>query len=391
MTAMTAMDMTHWFDGIVDRPLETLAWVVGLGACAYGVGALLHVTSRRARTLRHTIVAICIASLAIAAITTMALARLMVLDGEAARTVAGVLVVTAVLTVLLVTTASQSLTRDAERLETTVRDVASGRRDVRSAVDRADELGLISRAVDELTEQLDELEQQRARYETERQQMLTSVGHDLRTPLSALRAATEALADGVAADPDRYVRSMQRDVAALSALVEDLFLLARIEGGRVDLHREVVDLAEIVDEAAEALAPVAAARHIEMTLEAAGRTQVEAHPASIGRVVRNLVDNAIRHAPDGSGIHLRVDGGPRPTVHVIDEGPGFPPEFGDHAFDTFARAEPSRNRSTGGSGLGLTIARGLVEGHGGRIWIEPPPPGRTGAHVAIDLPAAAII
>ncbi|CAN5726140.1 hypothetical protein BH24ACT5_BH24ACT5_23670 [soil metagenome] len=379
-----------WLDQLRAQPGESLAWFVVLAACAYGVGVLLHVTTRRSRTLRHTIVAITIASLAIAAAATLALARLMVLDTDAIRTVAPVLVVTVLFAVILVSAASRGLTRDAERLEATVRDVAAGRRDVRSAVDRADELGLISQAVDELTEQLDELEQQRASYEAERQQMLTSVGHDLRTPLSALRAATEALADGVAADPDRYVRSMQRDVAALSALVEDLFLLARIEGGRVDLHREVIDLAEIVDEAAEALAPVAAARHIEVTLEAAGRTQVVAHPASIGRVVRNLVDNAIRHAPDGSGIHLRVDGGPRPTVHVIDEGPGFPQELGDRAFDTFARAEPSRNRSTGGSGLGLTIARGLVEGHGGRIWIEPPAPGRTGAHVAIDLPAAAI-
>ena len=85
--------------------------------------------------------------------------------------------------------------------------------------------------------------------------MLSSVGHDLRTPLAALRAAVEALADGVAPDPARYLRSMQRDVEALTALVDDLFLLARIEAGRLELHPVAVDLTEVADEAVEALAP----------------------------------------------------------------------------------------------------------------------------------------
>jgi signal transduction histidine kinase len=111
---------------------------------------------------------------------------------------------------------------------------------------------------------------------------------------------------------------------------------------------------------------------------------VSGNPSALGRVIRNLLDNAIRHAPPGSEIRVVVRGEEGALVRVVDEGPGFPAEFADHAFDRFARADPSRNRSTGGAGLGLAIARGLIEAHGGRIWIEQPPGGR----VAFELPAA---
>ena len=127
--------------------------------------------------------------------------------------------------------------------------------------------------------------------------MLSSVGHDLRTPLSALQAALEALIDGVAPDPDRYLRSMQKDVTALSALVEDLFLLSRIEAGRLELSRTPVDLTELADEAIEALAPAAERHGVRMRLVAAGSVPVIGNAVAVGRVIRNLLDNAVRHSP----------------------------------------------------------------------------------------------
>jgi signal transduction histidine kinase len=239
-----------------------------------------------------------------------------------------------------------------------------------------------------LTERLDTLERERASIDEQRRAMFSSIGHDLRTPLAALRAATEALADGVAPEPDRYVRAMQRDVEALTALVDDLFLLARIEGGNLELRREPIDLTELVDEAVEALAPNAASRQVSIELDADGRTAVVGNSTAIGRVVRNLLDNAIHHAPAGSTVRVSVSPGSGPangpSVRVVDDGPGFSSEFSPHAFEHFTRADPSRNRATGGAGLGLAIARGLVEAHGGRIWIDGPPGGR----VAFELPAA---
>src|SRR5918995_3639152 len=115
-------------------------------------------------------------------------------------------------------------------------------------------------------------------------------------------AAVEALADGVAPDPDRYLRSMQRDVEALGALIDDLFLLARIESGNLALDRVALDLAELVDEAVEALAPAAAARGIAIEWGTPPRVRVAGNPTALGRVVRNLLDNAIQHAPGGSTV-----------------------------------------------------------------------------------------
>ena len=107
----------------------------------------------------------------------------------------------------------------------------------------------------------------------------------------------EALADGIAPDPDRYLRSIRRDVEALSALVDDFFLLARIEAGRFDLYPVAVDLTEIADEAVEALAPVAAANGVALILARGTRVRVQGNATALGRVIADLVDNAVRQRP----------------------------------------------------------------------------------------------
>jgi signal transduction histidine kinase len=288
---------------------------------------------------------------------------------------------------VLALVASVPLGRDAERLEATVRRIELGDRAARTGVDRADELGHVARALDQLTERLDALERERAAIEDERRRMFASVGHDLRTPLSALQAAVEALADGLAPEPDRYLRAMSHDVAALGALIDDVFLLATIESGRLELDREPLDLSELADETVEALGPAAAAQRVRLALRSPGGVRIDGNATAIGRVLRNLVDNAIRHAPPDTAVDVLVDSEPAPTVTVVDRGPGFPTEFAGHAFVPFARADVSRTRATGGAGLGLVIARGLVEAHGGRIWIDHVEPS-AGGRVVFELPAA---
>ena len=171
---------------------------------------------------------------------------------------------------------------------------------------RTDELGHVALAVDRLNTRLGELERERAELEEERTVLLSNISHDLRTPLAALRAAVEALADGVVDDVPRFYRSMERDVEALGALVDDLFLLVRMEDGRLDLDERSLDLAEVADEALEVLAPTAAARRVELELDTAGRVGATGDARALGRVVRNLVDNAIRHAPPGSTVRVEV-------------------------------------------------------------------------------------
>ena len=333
---------TSWTDAVRDQPAKATVSLVALAACSVAAGFALRALTRRTRSLRHLVLAILLASLAVGAVAAYLLAQLMILDDGDARTILGLLMVTAVFASVLALIATGPLGTDAARLEATVRRLESGDRTTRTGVARADELGQVARALDELIERLDQLERERAGVEEERRMMLTSVGHDLRSPLAALQAAIEALADGVAPDPPRYLRSMAHDVAALSSLVDDLFLLARIEAGRLELSREPIDLTELVDDAVESLRPTAAGRGIDVRLVADGPVRAMVNPAAIGRVVRNLLDNAIHHAPPGSTVEVEVCDDGHPVVRVIDTGSGFPDDFAATAFDRFTarRAEP---------------------------------------------------
>jgi signal transduction histidine kinase len=372
-----------WSDTVRDRPGASAVAAAALVATAAGAGVVMRAVTARTRALVHLVVAITLVSLAIGAVAALVLSRLMVFDDVQTRAALGVLVVTAVVAIIFVAVATVPLGRDAQRLEASVRRIEHGDRTVRTGVRRADELGHVARALDDLTERLDGLEREQAAIEQERRLMFTSIGHDLRTPLSALRAAVEALADGIAPDPDRYLRSMVQDVEALGELIDDVFLLASIEAGRLDLEREPVDLAELADGAIEALAPAAARRDVSLRLTAPGSVRVQGNARAIGRVLRNLLDNAIRHAPAGSSVSVELTSDPAPVLRVVDEGPGFSPGF--DPFAPFSRADPSRTRSTGGSGLGLVIARGLIEAHGGTVAVERADPAKPGARVQVSF------
>jgi signal transduction histidine kinase len=369
--------------------LAASRWGIAFGAVALSIGTaalavVLRIGVRRSRSLRRHVLAVLFAAHAIGAAAAVTAARLMVLDEGELGPVLGISALTALFSVGLVVVATAPLVRDVRRLEATVRRLETGDRTVRTGLDRLDELGHVAQALDELTARLDQLERERAANEDARRSLLTNIGHDLRTPLAALRAALEALTDGVAPDPARYLRSMQRDVDALAGMIDDLFLLARLEAGRLDLHPTTVDVAELADDAVEALGPTAAARGVRLVLDTAGAVPVRANAAAVSRVIRNLLDNAVRFAPAGSEVRISIERHPVPTVRVVDGGPGFPPGFAVHAFERFSRPDDHRSRADGGTGLGLAIARGLVDAHGGRIWIEDPPGGR----VAFQLPAA---
>ncbi len=279
---------------------------------------------------------------------------------------------------------ARPLIADLEKVSEAAGRVASGDLSMRTGINRRDELGSTAAAVDEMIKRLAKAERERAADAEERRRLFEAVGHDLRTPLASLQAAVEALQDGVATDQDRYLRAMARDVGHLRQLIDDLSYLARIESGRFEFHSEVVDLAELADEALEALAPVAAARSVHLRVNGPGALPIESDANALGRVFRNLLDNAIRHTPPGSAVSValaKTDG--KVSVQVIDEGPGFPAELRSTAFDRFVTGDGSRNRELGGAGLGLAIARGIVEGHGGSISIEEGPGGR----VTFELPA----
>ena len=196
------------------------------------------------------------------------------------------------------------------------------------------------------------------------------------------RLRWEALEDGIAPDPARYLRSMRQDVSALAALVDDLFVLARLEAGDVELDLVGVDLAELADEAVEVLEPSAHKRDVGLRVASNGRVPVVGSPEALSRVIRNLVDNAVRTCSRrirccGRG-RKRVGGGRSSCSTTVR---AFRLDFVEKAFLLFERADPARARNTGGAGLGLAIARGFVHAHGGEIWAERGPGGRVGFRI----------
>jgi signal transduction histidine kinase len=272
---------------------------------------------------------------------------------------------------------ARPVARDAKRICSAAMKVADGDLSARTGVQRNDELGEAAEMFDVMVERLHTVER-------ERSLMLSSISHDLRTPLAALRAAVEAIRDGVAPDPDLYLAGMERQVKALSSLVDDLQLHTRLISGTLELRLTALDLTELADEAMETLRPLAEQRTVKLLLEADERVTIDADGSQLSRVVRNLLDNAIRHAPDNSVVLVqvhKVDG--IATLSVIDEGAGFPEEFRERAFEPFTRADEARDTRTGTAGLGLSIAKGIVNAHSGTVGLGKGPGGR----VSIELPA----
>ena len=337
--------------------------------------------SRRAAALRTSIGVLAAAIVLVVGLGVALSGRLMFFSSHDLELLWVVLGFALALGLVLAITVPGSMTRDLEEMASAARRVGSGEWGIRADVDRNDEIGAAAAAFDEMLAQLEKAEEQRDRDEQTRRNLLAAIGHDLRTPLSALQAAVEALEDGIAPDPARYLRSMRQDVSALAALVDDLFVLARLEAGDVELDLVGVDLAELADEAVEVLEPSAHKRDVGLRVASNGRVPVVGSPEALSRVIRNLVDNAVRHAPAGSDVVVEVGNGRGGTVIVLDDGPGFPPDFVEKAFLLFERADPARARNTGGAGLGLAIARGFVHAHGGEIWAERGPGGRVGFRI----------
>jgi signal transduction histidine kinase len=215
-----------------------------------------------------------------------------------------------------------------------------------------------------------------------RRQLVAWASHDLKTPLASMQAMVEALADGIG-EPDEYLPALHQQVRALSAIVDDLFELARIDAGALTLDLEDTDLHELISSSLRGIEPEARARRIRLETKIDPELrQVRGAPEKIERVLSNLLANALRHTPESGSITIAATPqGAQTLVAVEDTGPGISPDDTSLVFDRFWRAD--RARSTAGSGLGLAIAKGLIDAQGGTIWAEKRSSG--GARIAFTL------
>jgi len=269
--------------------------------------------------------------------------------------------------------------------------LAAGDATARVPVAGRDEVARLGQSFNAMADRLQAAADRQREVETLRRNLVAWTSHDLRTPLTAIRVRVEALHDGLVTEPDevqRYVAAMRADVMALNALLDDLFELAQLDAGGPPPERSPQAPADLVAGCLRRFLPVAEGRGVALTGDVApGAAVVAAQPGKIERVLGNLVDNALRHTPPGGQVAV----GARTTAGGIvftveDSGPGFSPAELAQGFEQFYRGEAARSRALGGAGLGLAIARGLVEAHGGRIWAENRAEG--GARVIFVLPTA---
>ena len=267
------------------------------------------------------------------------------------------------------------LSAAARRLADATEKVAAGDLSVRVNVEGQDELAQLSHDFNRMSERLAEAAVERDQMAEARRELLAAVSHDLRTPLASIRAMVEALADGVVQDPatvQRYLATIRGQTESLSALIDDLFDLAQLDAGAMRFEMQRASLGDLISDTLESMQAQAIGKRVQLSGQVdPGADLVLMAPDKVQRVLYNLVQNAIRYTPPDGSICLTatpLDNEAR--VDVIDTGEGIASEDLPHVFDRFYRAEKSRSADYGGAGLGLAIARSIVEAHGGRIWVE---------------------
>ena len=270
---------------------------------------------------------------------------------------------------------SSTVTERILSLKSAAEKIARGNLKTRVPITGRDELGALALTFNQMAEQLQAADKKQRELEGLRRDLVAWASHDLQTPLTSMRAILEALADGVVDDPamvKRYLSTAQRDVMSLSALIDDLFQMSQLDAGGFPLNLARSSLRDLVSDTLESFSELAYRESIRL----AGQVDADVDPVTmdtqaIGRVLNNLISNALRHTPAGGEILLlarRIETGVE--VSVRDTGEGIHAGDIPHIFDRFYRGEKSRNRGTGGAGLGLAIARGIVHAHRGDIRVD---------------------
>jgi len=269
---------------------------------------------------------------------------------------------------------SSTITERIHGLKEAAEKLAQGNLNTRVPVQGADEVSALAKTFNQMAEQLQAADNKQRGLDNMRRDLIAWVSHDLQTPLASMRAILEAISDGMVDDPEtvkRYLHTAQRDVQNLSVLIDDLFQMAQLDTGGFPLNRDMASLGDLISDTLETFTELAKQQNIVLE----GNVELDVDPVhmdtqAVGRVLNNLVGNALRHTTQG-----RVSVWVRRTtrgvdVIVSDTGEGIRADDLEHVFERFYRSEKSRNRGTGGAGLGLAIARGIVRAHGGDIEVE---------------------
>ena len=286
---------------------------------------------------------------------------------------------------------SRRLTQPLAQMTTAAARMAGGDYAARVAVAAPDELGNLATNFNEMAAALERDVRELRRQERLRRELIANVSHELATPLTAIQGFTEALLDGVVQEQgerDETTRLIAREAARLRRLVDQLRQVALFESGAQALDRAPLDLPVLAGETLDVLSGEIERKQIVISNELPSNLPaVYADGDRVTEILLNLLDNALRHTPQGGAIKIAgAVEGRSVRVSISDSGPGIAPENRERIFERFYRLDASRSSATGGSGLGLAIVRALVEAHGGMIGVEERPGG--GTQFSFTLPRA---
>jgi signal transduction histidine kinase len=375
--------------GVAPGDLATVSeWIAGAAMLTTAAGLVgQRILARRSIGLQVTLIAVVTVVTALASVGVISFAMLGISDRKVMLELMGIAGLAGLLVALFI---GRSVTRATRRLLYAVREVGSSGIYTPPEITLPSELAGLSLGIAEAHDRLSRARAREQALEASRRELVAWVSHDLRTPLAGLRAMAEALEDQVVIDPRQvhhYHAQMRVESDRLAAMIENLFQLSKIHAGALRLSPRLVGLGDLLAEVAASTEPVASAKGILLTGAVAPGMAVLIDPAEFSRAVKNLITNAIRHTPPDGTIELigEIRQG-LACVSVADECGGIP--LGDlpRVFDVAFRGESARTPGpSGGGGLGLSIARGIVEAHSGQISVRNTGPG---CQFTISLPLA---
>ncbi len=275
---------------------------------------------------------------------------------------------------------SRRIVEPLQELSIVSRRLADGYYRERTSIQSDDELADLSQSINQLAEALEQTEQRRLA-------LLADVAHELRTPLTTIEGYMEGLLDGVIAPEPQTFAMIQHEAVRLKRLIEELALLSRAEAGQLRVLPQPVELPPLIEHVAAQFQPQFAAQEVQFELHLEDELpEAFADPDRLVQILINLLANALRYTPSGGQVIVSATANETfVRVGVRDSGIGIPAKHLPHIFERFYRVDKSRARRSGGTGIGLTIARHLVYAQGGEIWAESEGPGR-GATFYLTLP-----
>ncbi|MDH5508070.1 MAG: cell wall metabolism sensor histidine kinase WalK [Anaerolineae bacterium] len=291
---------------------------------------------------------------------------------------------------------SNSITQTLRDLVQSAEELSDGNFSTRVDIIGNDEVAHLAESFNVMAASLEQAKLAEQTLDAARRDLVAWASHDLRTPLASLRAMLDALADGVVTDEhtvSRYLAQSQAEITRMSALIDDLFELTQLDTGHLELHCEHSSITDLISDTLEALSARAQSKNITLSGKVGAPVGlVWMASDKISRVLHNLIENALRHTPAAGRVEIiAAQDHEFVTVSVRDTGPGVSAEDLPFVFDRFYRGEKSRSRhgfEKGGAGLGLAIAKGIVEAHGGKIWIDSAHGQGTNIHFTLPVSTA---